>query len=96
MTTKQELQEYVYRIAQDIAQATDLMEYIENTLEISYIVNHARKYRGARILVTYGGPNVWIDTNKRAIEGYWGSEHAMAGLPRCGEIDDLLEESFDC
>jgi hypothetical protein len=91
-----ELQEYVESVAQSIKNAADLMEYIENALDVEYIVGADRKYRGVRILITCGGPNVWIDTTRRAIEGYTMSEHASTGLPRCDEIDEILEETFNC
>jgi hypothetical protein len=90
-----ELQEYVERIADDVKNAADLMEYIEDALEVLYIVTESRTYCGARILITYGGPNVWIDTMRGTIDGFWGSDRAATELPRCDEINEILEDVYN-
>lgn len=43
-------------------------------LDIEYIVNSKREFIGARILVTCGGPNIWIDTQHDTVEGHWWGE----------------------
>jgi hypothetical protein len=43
-------------------------------LDINYIINSDKTYRGARLLYAFGGPNIWIDTLHGQVEGYWGGE----------------------
>ena len=71
-------------------------DYLEDVLDIRYTVNSAREYLGARILVGYGGPNVWIDTNTNALEVYWG-QTATRYLPSefIDALDTALEELWD-
>lgn len=71
-------------------------DYLEDVLDIRYTVNSAREYLGARILVGYGGPNVWIDTNTNALEVYWG-QTATRYLPSefIEQLDVALEELWN-
>lgn len=71
-------------------------DYLQDALDIRYTVNAAREYLGARILVGYGGPNVWIDTNTNALEVYWG-QTATRYLPSefIEQLDVALEELWD-
>ena len=43
-------------------------------LDINYITNRDKTYQGARILYSFGGPNIWIDTLRGQVEGYWANE----------------------
>jgi len=52
----------------------DGLEYLSNALDIEYIVNGQREVLGARILVAFGGPNIWINTKNKTVEGYWWDE----------------------
>lgn len=71
-------------------------DYLQDVLDIRYTVNSAREYLGARILVGYGGPNVWIDTNTNALEVYWG-QTATRYLPSefIEQLDVALEELWN-
>lgn len=111
--TKTELQTYVGSIREDLNRAYegrdqkpgdpeetfDLVDYIsKNALDIEYTIGSDKGYRGCRIAVTLGGPNVYINTRRGAVEGYWGTERAEAWIPSevCAEIDDLVEMEFEC
>ena len=53
--------------------------YLNDVLDIQYTVSSDLKTMlGARLLVSYGGPNIWIDTMRGEVEGFWGSETATA------------------
>ena len=55
------------------------MEYLEDTMDIQYTVSRDMKTMlGARLLVAFGGPNIWVDTMRGEVEGFWGSETATA------------------
>ena len=49
-------------------------DYLTDALDINYIINGDKTYKGARILVAFGGPNIWIDTFNQQVEGYWWGE----------------------
>ena len=68
-------------------------DYLTDVLDIIYSVDGDRSYRGARICIGYGGPNVWIDTNTNALEVYWG-ESVTRYLPSqfIEYLDEALEE----
>ena len=53
-------------------------DYISDALDIQYIVNGDKEYIAARILVAFGGPNIWINTQTQTVEGFWWGESAFA------------------
>ena len=72
-------------------------DYFENALDIDYIVNSQKEYKACRIMVAYGGPNIYINTWERKVELYWWTEYASFYLSggTCAAIDELAEECFD-
>jgi hypothetical protein len=51
----------------------DAIHYLSDVLEIQYIVTGAGEYLAARILVAFGGPNIWINTQTKTVEGIGGA-----------------------
>ena len=71
--------------------------YPENEyLEMTFFMSGAGEYRGAEILMTFGGPTIWIDTRKRTVEGRWGSKEVSVPVsPKMVEkLDDYCEQQF--
>ena len=108
MTTVKRLQKLIEGIAKDIengvidcepveGEEPTAFDYLQNALAVEYIVSSRKEYRGARIMVTCGGPNIWINTRTHTVEGYWGSDAAFAayGRDRIG-LDEALEELYMC
>ncbi len=71
-------------------------DYLQDALEIEYIVSSKKEYLGARVLVTFGGPNIWINTRTKTVEGYWWSDSATASFQDNLGLDAALEELFSC
>lgn len=72
------------------------IDYICDALDIEYIVSSKKEFLGARILVCFGGPNVWINTKTDTVEGYWwGDECSMPYTDELG-LHDAAEELFNC
>lgn len=72
-------------------------DYLEGALDIQYIVNCEGEYLGARVLVAFGGPNIWIDTQKWIVEGsWWGDYFKGAYTADAMGIDDALSELWGC
>ena len=72
-------------------------DYLEDVLDIQYIVSSEKKYLGARVLVAFGGPNIWINTQKQMIEGYWSSDSEFVYYSKDNlDLDSTLEEIYNC
>lgn len=78
----------------DTASAGD---YVSEALDLQYIVNADKTYRHARVIITAGGPNAYVDTEERALIVSWGSGSARENLPAafCEAIDEHLSEYWD-
>lgn len=75
----------------------DVYEYLEDVLDIEYIVNSKGEYLGARILVAFGGPNIWINTRTKQVEGYWwGDSCVMSYSNDEMGIDEAVAELWAC
>ena len=57
-----------------------LYEYISDALEVEYTNNLRGELIGVKILVTFGGPNVYVNTRSAKVEGYANGEHLEINL----------------
>lgn len=74
----------------------DGYDYMSDALDIEYIVRADHTYLGARVQVTSGGPNIWIDTRTKTVEGHWWGETARASYSEDAMgIDDALAEMWE-
>jgi hypothetical protein len=71
-------------------------DYIQNCLDIEYIVSSDRTYKAARILIAFGGPNAWINTQTSQLEVAWWSAPEYRRLPSAfvNGLDEFLEEMW--
>lgn len=53
-----------------------VLDYLNDVYNLEYIVDSSRKYESCRIMVACGGPNIYIDTDARAVRLYWWGEYA--------------------
>ena len=67
-------------------------DYLEDALDIEYIVNNRGEYLGARVLVAFGGPNIWVNTRTHTVEGHWWGDSAYASFTDGIGLDDALRE----
>jgi hypothetical protein len=95
-----ELREYVDGIAADLRKAYEedeeigsLYDYLADALDVEYTISANGEFLGARIAVTLGGPNVWIDSREGLVKGYWGTEREEAWIP--SEICDCINFQFE-
>lgn len=82
--------------AEENGEAVDLYGYFYDVLDINYILDAQRELRGVRVAVALGGPNIWIDTVRGVVEGFWGTGHAEKWVPSevCDAINDIFAELF--
>jgi hypothetical protein len=71
-------------------------DYLQDALDIEYIVNDKGEYLGARVLVAFGGPNIWVDTKRGIVEGAWWGDSATASFTDNIGLNDALEELWNC
>lgn len=71
-------------------------DYLQDALDIEYIVNGKGEYLGARVLVAFGGPNIWINTRTGTVEGAWWADRANASFTDNIGLDDALSELWAC
>lgn len=83
-------------IYDDGEETVSAFDYLQNALDIEYIVNGKGEYLGARVLVAFGGPNIWVDTRRGIVEGAWWGEHATASFEDSIGLDDALSELWAC
>ena len=80
--------------------STDIIngfDYLQDVLDIQYIVDSNGEYLGARILVAFGGPNIWVDTLNQRIEGAWWQDKFDAYYDDDAmDIDEALRELWAC
>ena len=92
-----EIKEHVESIAKDITgEKYTAHEYLEDVYDIQWIINQDKTYRGARVLVAFGGPNIWINTQSNEVEGYWWLDKAFATFTDNMGLNDYLEELYSC
>lgn len=80
------------------AESTDLIsgyDYLSDSLDIEYTISSNGEYLGARILVAFGGPNIWINTRSCKVEGYWWGDEATAGYTDEMDLHSTCEELWD-
>jgi predicted RNA-binding Zn-ribbon protein involved in translation (DUF1610 family) len=75
-----------------------LWDYFNDVLDIEYRIGSDKQYRSVCIMVTCGGPNIYIDTASKNVEFYWWGEKAHYRIDRdvCNEIDNIFEEYYSC
>lgn len=71
-------------------------DYLQDALDIEYIVNGKGEYLGARVLVACGGPNIWVNTRTRTVEGVWWSDSATASFDDNLGLNDALSDLWSC
>tara|TARA_B110000114_G_C14723749_1_gene250330 strand:- start:6 stop:431 length:426 start_codon:yes stop_codon:yes gene_type:complete len=76
---------------------TSGFDYIADVLDFNYIINSDRTYKGARLLVAFGGPNIWVDTSTNTVTGgWWGDSYSATYSRDEMDIDGACEELFGC
>ena len=81
----------------DIEIAT-IGDYFDDFYDVDYIVGSDKKYKACRVLVAFGGPNIYVDTWEKQIQLFWWSNTATADIPYdlCEQIDEFFETLYNC
>ena len=76
----------------------DIGDYFDDYYDIDYVVGSDKKYKACRVLVAFGGPNIYIDTWEKQVQLFWWSDTATADIPYnlCEQIDEFFEAIYNC
>ena len=89
-----------YLVEDEHGEMQTAFDYLQDALDFNWILNSDRTLKGARLLVAFGGPNIWIDTTKGIVEGYWWQDKFVAEYDRNSEfacdLDEALQTLFNC
>jgi hypothetical protein len=55
----------------------DAFDWLEGALDIRYKIDSNGDCIGGEVLVCFGGPTVWVDTEAMLIRGYWWSNTCL-------------------
>lgn len=73
------------------------LDYISDVLDVNWVLDSNREFKGARLLVAFGGPNIWINTDTQTVEGHWWGESFTASYSRDEmDIEGACSEWFGC
>lgn len=74
-------------------EVVSMLEFFKDCLDIDYLVNSEKEYKGVRILVTFGGPNIYVSTISCQVELYWWGD--VAKFPLTNEVVKAIDEEFE-
>ena len=89
-TTNGMSKEELEREGFDSEYGLDLNEYLNDLLDIEYTFGADGSFLGSRLLLTYGGPTIYVNTRYSTVEGYWGGDSFELSYA-CSELDEYVE-----
>lgn len=75
-----------------------ISDYLDGMLDYRVICARNGDYIAAHVLMAFGGPNVWVNTDTQEVAVYWGASSATWPLPYGAgeEIDAVINELWGC
>jgi hypothetical protein len=75
----------------------DPYEEVFNALDVRVYSNLDKEFLGARVAVSLGGPNIYLDTLSGTMEGYWGKDEYgfEADDSLVMQVNDILEYEWN-
>ena len=77
----------------------DLPGYLSSNqiMDTNYVLNYNLDYVGSQLLVAFGGPNIWIDTQHQQVKGYWYEDEVIKDYYKDSiYLDDHIKELYEC
>ena len=78
---------------------TGAYDWLSDVLDIQYIVSGHKdnaEFISARVLVAFGGPNIWVNFQTKTVDGYWWGDEAHASFNDDLGVENALEELWSC
>ena len=77
---------YVYPVS--------LLDWLDDGVyDIEYTIGSNKEYRGVRLMVACGGPNIYINTKSGDVELYWWGESAR--YPMSSDVVDMIDSTYE-
>lgn len=72
-------------------------DYMRDILDVDFTVSRNREYKSCRVLVAFGGPNIYINTASGDVELYWWTDTARYPMSReaINAVDEWAEEYWN-
>lgn len=80
-------------------EAVSIYDYFTGDIfDIEYRIDGERRYKSVCVMIACGGPNIYIDTQSKAVILRWWTESADYPLSyeACEAIDAFFEDLFYC
>jgi len=66
-------------------------------MDIKYVLDDNLDYVGSQLLVAFGGPNIWIDTQYQQVKGYWWGDKVIKDYYEDSiYLDNHIKELYEC
>lgn len=72
--------------------------YFDDTYNTDYVFRRGYDLIGVRVMVAFGGPNIYVDSYREEVVGYWGCDEVHYPIRRdvADRITDAFEEIAEC
>lgn len=94
ITINEQLKDQCISTAKDIETSENLYDYLNNLLELRYIIDSSKNYLGSELLIAYGGPTIRVNTLYNTVVGHWGVDSYTCHYSR-PEFQEILEEFYN-
>lgn len=93
-----EEKELDFEAANNDDEQLSISDYLADVLDYEITIDSRLEYKSAKIWVTLGGPNIWIDTAEKAVKLAWGTDRAeyLVDWDACEEIDEYMRDLYTC
>lgn len=83
---------------EEMFEQVSMFDWLEDALDFDFIVDRNKEYKACRILVAFGGPNIYVDTMRGSVDLYWWGDRASYPLSTtaCAELDTTMEDYYNC
>lgn len=74
-----------------------IYDYLDDILDIDFIIDRYKNYKYCSICIGWGGPNIYIDTSDAYVKLYWGSTREQYPISYSSNdaIDVWAEEYYN-
>jgi|GEM_PF-5743267 hypothetical protein len=94
MDSKQHLLDQVNGTVEEIENAVNVWEWLDEQLSIECIMRSTSgDFLGAEILTCCGGPTVRVDTRWGTVTGHWGGDSFERSV-NCDALNEAIEELY--
>ena len=72
-----------------------IYDWLYGQLCWEYQIDQKMGFLGAVVQVSFGGPNIWVDTRFNQVHGSWGGDTFQCSYEDAHSLHSILEEEFD-